>query len=261
MNRIGKIVSHGGDVSLGHIRGDRLNLRPGAFQFFPKRSKCLFVFTLADEDDASGVQIQDKRHVFMALGDRNFIDGDVLDFLQWNFAVLLLEPCFSDAFNRFSGNPKMQSDIQASHASQEVEHVSLEKTGIPFVWFGKTQLDLLDGLTVMTVNPWNLSNNRRGLAIDRHRPKPTFLIPFSPPNLRPTLRALKPFVRNLHVNLHAASHHFLTTILVATNPQHVIQYRCGHFLPPYKRNGLNISYKSRICPLFQPTPTLRYTLG
>src|ERR1700683_2484373 len=88
---LGQVIAYGSDVGGRHIGGHGLDLGPGAAHAFPEGFQGFYAFAVADEDDDAAEQIEYHGEVTMALADGNFINGNLLELMQFGFAKAALE--------------------------------------------------------------------------------------------------------------------------------------------------------------------------
>lgn len=111
----GEVFADGEDVSGGHVGGDGGNFGLGPFAAFPEGFEGFGVFAASDEDDGSGVEIEDDGEVAVPMSDRDFIDGNPSDVEEFGLAVPDEEMPFEESFDGVPAELQMLGDGLDGH--------------------------------------------------------------------------------------------------------------------------------------------------
>ena len=102
----------------------------------------------------------------MPLANADFIDGDLLEFVQLGLAELSLEVLGLDFLDGVPAEQQMVGDILDGYASGEFEGIAFQGVGVVFLGIGKGDLDLAILATSAAPDAWHLEVNVGRLFAD-----------------------------------------------------------------------------------------------
>lgn len=123
MHGRGDVVTHGVDVSGRYVGAHGLNLGPHPRHTFPEDFQGFTAFAVAHEHDGAGEQVEHNCQELMPCADVDFIDGDLLELVQFRICATAAEVL---GLNRLDGAPAdfaMLGNILDGHTSRQLQGV------------------------------------------------------------------------------------------------------------------------------------------
>ena len=165
---VGEVFADGPDVGLAHVGGHGTDLGPRRAEPLPEGHQGLNALAVADEDHRSGEEVQDHGKIAVALADRDFIAGDLLQLPQFRGA----EPARKRrGLNVLDGVPthlQVLGDGLDGHVSREVEGEAFEGPRVTLARVGEVQLHLTHVLADEAVDAWHRELDLHGFGADGH---------------------------------------------------------------------------------------------
>ena len=159
----------------------------------------------------------------MPLADRDFIDGDLLEFVEFGFAEAALQRPGLDVLDRIPADAKVLSHVLDGHELRQFQDVALESARIAFPRIGEGDLHLAYPATSEAEHAGHLELHKGRFAADGHHPEGAFDAPLVPDLGRPTLGAAVPFTGLLDAEGHLTSLERLADVAVTDQAERVIQ--------------------------------------
>jgi hypothetical protein len=134
----------------------------------PEGFQGLDALAVADEDDRPRQEIQDHREIVVALADRDFVDGDLLEFVQLGLAEATSQGARLDVFDGIPTDLKVFGRVLDGHVPGQLQGVAFKRPRVPFLGIGEGELDLQHPAASEAVHPRHLELEQHRLAADRH---------------------------------------------------------------------------------------------
>lgn len=133
---VGEVFADGEDVGGRHIGGDGFDPGTSRFEPFPEGFEGIGPFSVANEQDGATLQIEHDGEIVMALADRDFVDGNAGDMLEFRKTNPELQSAFEQCLDQVPADLQVIRHSLNGHMGQEVEGVSFESMGHPLEWPG-----------------------------------------------------------------------------------------------------------------------------
>src|SRR3974390_594845 len=158
-------------VGGGHVHRHGFNLGLGPAQPPPERLQRVSSLAVADEDHSTAFEVQDDRHVPMALGDGDLINGDLAEVPQLGLGVASAQVTFLDVLDDVPTDAQVPGHVEDGHAPRQFQGIALEGFGVGSPWVGKGDLHLADHATGPADDAGEREDKDCGTTTDGQRPE------------------------------------------------------------------------------------------
>src|SRR5262249_47706884 len=220
---LGKVLTHGPDVGLAHVGGHGLDLGSGSTQPLPEGTQGVGPFAVADMDRGSGGQVQNRREIGVAFADRDLVDGDFLEVLEFRPAKATLQVPLLNVLDDIPTDVEVTSRVLDGRGPRQLQGIAFEGMRVGSAWVGEGDLDLAGALAVGAKDACNLEEDKGRFHADGPRLQEALLVSLAVNGCRATRGAAVAFAGLLDGEARAAVEKLGPAVFVAADTEHVIQ--------------------------------------
>lgn len=134
-----QVLQEGCDIRRRHVNRRRLDLGPGSFEAFEKRSQGFPPLAFAHKNHRSRIQAKDQGQVAMPLAQADFVNGNLFEMFQLWRTIAPGQMAILNVFDQVPTDAQTIGDILDGGELGQLKHIPLEGLGVSAAGDRRTQ--------------------------------------------------------------------------------------------------------------------------